>query len=173
MATLIAVLAALTAACAFGVAVTVQHDVASTGVEGAALRLRLLARLATRPRWALAVMVQAVSYGVQAIALAYGPIALVAPLSATDLLFALPLMARRRQRLGVAEWTGAACIAGGSFLGRWSLCGLGRRACSAQVRQGTDRALGDGRSRHLRRRDCPHEKLGGTAGQRTARRAGQ
>ncbi len=117
VATTIAVVAALAAAALFGVSTVLQQ--AAARAEPAApgahvLRWRLLGRLARRPRWLIAVGLAAVSYGVQALALAFGPLVLVQPLAAMDLLFALPLLARRnRRRLRRDEWLGSALVVTG------------------------------------------------------------
>jgi hypothetical protein len=106
MDTLIAVVAALGAACAFGVSSVLMFLAASRAPRQDVLRLRLIARLSRNPIWTAGMALQAASYGIQGIALAFGPLVLVQPLAATDLLFALPLLAlvhrhamRRRQLL--------------------------------------------------------------------------
>jgi drug/metabolite transporter (DMT)-like permease len=54
------------------------------------------------------------SFVMQGLALAFGPLVLVQPVAATDLLFALPLLAwRRQERLTFPEWLGIVCTAGG------------------------------------------------------------
>jgi drug/metabolite transporter (DMT)-like permease len=111
--TAIAVLAALGAAGSFGVAAALQHRQAQLAPRAAGPSLRLLARLAGRPLWLAGIALAAVAYGLQALALAFGPLALVAPIVATDLLFALPVAARWSRRLGPREWLGCALAAGG------------------------------------------------------------
>jgi len=120
MDTLIAVVAALGAACAFGVSSVMMFLAASRAPQEDVLQLRLLARLSRNPRWTAGVTLQAASYGIQAVALAFGPLVLVQPLAATDLLFALPLLAFvRRQPLRRRQLIGAFLVAGGvaAFLG--------------------------------------------------------
>src|SRR5215813_4537672 len=87
--TAIAVLAALGAAGSFGVAAALQHRQAELAPRAGDLSFRLLARLAGRPLWLAGIVLAAVAYGLQALALAFGPLALVAPIVVTDLLFAL------------------------------------------------------------------------------------
>ncbi|WP_460350108.1 DMT family transporter [Actinoallomurus acanthiterrae] len=114
MATAIAVLTALLAACCFGVAAVVQQAAASSIPEAQSLRPRLIWALAHRPLWLAGISMSVASYFIQGAALAFGSLVLVMPLASTDLLFALPLIAwRRGQRLTSAEVTGAACTAGG------------------------------------------------------------
>lgn len=117
MSTALSVVFALAAAALFGTSSVLQQAVAEEEVGAPLLRLELLRRLARRPRWLAAVALSGVSFGVQAIALAFGPLALVLPVAATDLLFALPVLAhRRRYRLGPREWVGAGLVAGGVAL---------------------------------------------------------
>ena len=110
----IAVLAALAAACAFGTGVALQHRQVQVTPGGGRGPLRLLARLTRQRLWLAGVALAAAAYGLQGLALAFGPLALVAPVVATDLLFALPLAARwaRRQMRG-RDWTGCALTGGG------------------------------------------------------------
>jgi drug/metabolite transporter (DMT)-like permease len=111
---MIAVLAALAAAGSFGVAAVLQHRQASETAEGQTLRLRLLSDLARRPAWLAGIALAATAYGLQGLALTFGPLALVAPIVATDLLFALPLAARwSRRPLRRRDWTGCVLVAGG------------------------------------------------------------
>src|SRR4051812_50065087 len=57
------------------------------------------------------------SFGLQALALSFGPIALVQPLLVTGILFSVPLSARwHGKRLGAVEWAGTAAVAGGLSL---------------------------------------------------------
>jgi drug/metabolite transporter (DMT)-like permease len=110
-ATAIAVLAALAAAASFGVAAALQHRQARLTPQVGGVRL--LARLAARPLWLAGIALAAAAYGLQALALAFGPLALVAPIVATDLLFALPVAARWSRPLCAREWLGCVLAAGG------------------------------------------------------------
>ncbi len=112
--TMIAVTGALAAACSFGVAAVLQHQQASAAAGAGRLRIRLLADLARRPAWLAGIVLAAAAYGLQALALAFGPLALVAPIVATDLLFALPLAAwASRRPLRRRNWMGCALVASG------------------------------------------------------------
>jgi len=111
--TAIAVACALCAAFCFALGSLVQQGAARQASEGT-LRLRLLIVLAHEPRWVAGVALSAFSFVIQATALAFGPLSLVQPLAATDVLFALPLIARRsRRRLTRKDATGALTVTAG------------------------------------------------------------
>ena len=120
----IAVPAALAAAATFGLAAAVQHRQAqqlpttqasagrSAGRRAGAFGL--LARLACQPLWLAGIGLSVLAYGLQAAALAFGPLTLVAPIVATDLMFALPVAAHwSGRRLTGRDWAGCALTAGG------------------------------------------------------------
>jgi hypothetical protein len=112
--TLLAVTFALAAAATYAVAAVLQQRSAHAAPREDALRLRLLLRLARQPWWVFATLLEVASFGFQATALFFGPLVLVAPIFALDLLFALPLIARsRRMRLTLRHWASAAAVAGG------------------------------------------------------------
>ena len=114
MTTVIAVVAALLAAFCFAVAALVQQTVARATGADEALRPRLLLDLARRPRWLAGVGLDALAFFILALALAFGPLALVQPLASLDVLFALPLIARRQgRRLTLQDKAGAVTVAGG------------------------------------------------------------
>ena len=78
------------------------------------MRPRLLLDLARRPRWLAGIGLDALSFFILALALAFGPLALVQPLASLDVLFALPLIARRQgRRLTLQDRAGAVTVAGG------------------------------------------------------------
>ena len=113
MATAIAVVAALGAACCFALAAVIQHGVARDA-GGRTLSLGLLAELARHPRWVAGTVLGGLSFAIQGLALAFGPLALVQPLAATDVLFALPVIAvLNRHRLTRADWAGACAVVAG------------------------------------------------------------
>jgi drug/metabolite transporter (DMT)-like permease len=113
MATLIAVIAALGAACCFALASVMQHGPARSA-GGTTLSPALLLRLARNPRWLAGGALSGLSFAIQGLALAFGPLTLVQPLAATDVLFALPMIAVvHRYRLTRGDWIGAAAVAGG------------------------------------------------------------
>jgi len=115
--TAIAAVAALAAAGSFGVSAVLQHRQAraSAGSRADGTRgFRLLAYLARRPVWLAGIMLAAAAYGLQGLALAFGPLALVAPIVATDLLFAVPLAARwSRRPMRPRDLTGCSLVAAG------------------------------------------------------------
>ncbi|MFD7445656.1 DMT family transporter [Streptomyces sp. NPDC059909] len=93
----VAVPAALLSALCFGVASVVQQQAAREARAQESLRLRLLLDLARRPKWLLGMGLVISSYALLGLALTFGPLVLVQPLAATDLVFALPLLAWRRR----------------------------------------------------------------------------
>jgi drug/metabolite transporter (DMT)-like permease len=110
----IAVIAAVAAGCMFAFGSVLQQSAAAEAPRDRSLSWRLLADLVRRPKWVLGISSDAVSFGFQALALAFGPLVLVQPLIVSGLLFALPLAARmRRRRLGPREWTASVLVAGG------------------------------------------------------------
>src|SRR5580700_4078378 len=107
-------LAALAAAGAFGAAAALQHRQAGLAPPRRGLSLRLLADVARRPLWLAGLALSVAAYGLQALALAFGPLTLVAPIVAADLLFALPLTARwSRRPLRARDWAGCLLVAAG------------------------------------------------------------
>ncbi len=107
----IAVVAALAAACCFAAAAVIQHGAArSTNERG----LRLLLALMRQPRWVAGAALGAFSFVIQGLALAFGPLALVQPLAATDVVFALPMIAvLHGYRPTRGDWAGVGAVAGG------------------------------------------------------------
>lgn len=111
---MVSAFAALAAACAFGVAAALQHQQAGLAPRTRTLSPRLLLDVARRPLWLAGLGLAAVAYGLQGLALAYGPLTLVAPIVAADLLFALPLAARwSRRPLRARDWAGCLLVATG------------------------------------------------------------
>jgi hypothetical protein len=105
---------ALSAAGSYAVAAVVQQRAAVSTPRADSMHLRLFARLARKPAWVAATLLEVISYGFQATALYFGPLVLVAPIAGLDLLFALPMIARgRRVALSLRHWAGAGCVAGG------------------------------------------------------------
>jgi drug/metabolite transporter (DMT)-like permease len=106
--------AALAAAGAFGVAAALQHRQTGQVSRRRNLSLQLLADVARRPLWLAGIALATAAYGLQALALAYGPLTLVAPIVAADLLFALPLAARwSRHPLRARDWGGCLLVGAG------------------------------------------------------------
>src|SRR5262245_27660366 len=97
----------------FAVGSIMQQGVARESTAGT-LRIRLLLDLLRQPRWVAGVALDLFSFAVQGLALAFGPLALVQPIAATDVLFALPLIARKyRRRLTRQDMIGAGMVTGG------------------------------------------------------------
>jgi drug/metabolite transporter (DMT)-like permease len=110
----IAVLAAVGAACSFGVGVALQHRQIQQEPERGRGPLRLLCQLIRRRRWLAGLALAAGAYALQAVALAFGSLALVAPVVATDLLFALPIAASfERRPMRRVHWAGCALVGAG------------------------------------------------------------
>jgi drug/metabolite transporter (DMT)-like permease len=112
--TVIAVLAGLAAGGFFGTGVALQYRQAQLAPATDRTPVRLLAYLARQRMWLAGNALAAAGYGFQALALAFGPLALVAPVAATDLLFALPLAARwSRTRMRARDYAGCLLAGGG------------------------------------------------------------
>jgi drug/metabolite transporter (DMT)-like permease len=112
--TVIAVLAGLAAGGSFGTGVALQYRQAQLAPAGDRAPVQLLAYLARQRLWLAGNALAAAGYGFQALALAFGPLALVAPVAATDLLFALPLAARwSRQSMRARDYAGCLLTGGG------------------------------------------------------------
>jgi hypothetical protein len=106
--TVIAVIAALMAAFCFAAASLVQQTVARASGADEVMRPRLLLDLARRPLWLAGIGLDALSFFILALALAFGPLTLVQPL------FVLPLIARRqRRRLTLQDGIGALAVCTG------------------------------------------------------------
>jgi drug/metabolite transporter (DMT)-like permease len=109
----VAVSAALAAAGSFGAGVALQHRQLQLA-PSAGRPARLLAHLVRRRLWLAGLTLAVAAYGLQGLALAFGPLALVAPIVATDLLFALPLAARwARRPMRGQDWAGCALAGAG------------------------------------------------------------
>jgi drug/metabolite transporter (DMT)-like permease len=109
-----AILAALGAAMSFAVAAILQQESAQLASQDKSLSLRLLTDLLRRPKWLAGVGFLLAGFGLQALALSYGPVALVQPIVVTELAFAIPLAIwRRHRRAGRQEWIGIACVVAG------------------------------------------------------------
>ena len=112
--TTVAVLAALAAAGSFGAGVALQYRQAQLTPPARRAPVRLIAYLARQRLWLAGIALAAAAYGLQAVALALAPLALVAPVVATDLLFALPLAARwSRRPMRLRDWAGCMLAGGG------------------------------------------------------------
>ena len=110
----LSVIAALAAGCTFAVGSVLQQRAAREQPEELSLSWRLLVGLARRRLWLLGIGSDAVSFALQALALAFGPLALVQPLAVTGLLLSIPLAVRWRGRqLHAREWLATVGVAAG------------------------------------------------------------
>ena len=109
----IAVVCALGAAFCFALGSLFQQGAARQSTEGA-LHFRLLLALLHDRRWLAGVALSACSFLILGTALAFGPLSLVQPLVATEIVIALPLIARRnKRRLTRKAALGALTVAAG------------------------------------------------------------
>jgi drug/metabolite transporter (DMT)-like permease len=116
----VSVAAALSAAVSFAMAAVLQQEAARTADPDSSLSLRLLVILLHRPRWLAGVGLLLCGYGLQALALAYGPVALVQPIVATELAYAVPIgIWRRHSRAGRREWLAIAAVLAGVSTFLW------------------------------------------------------
>jgi drug/metabolite transporter (DMT)-like permease len=112
--TLIAVAAGLASGACFAMASVWQQRAAASAPVKMALTPRLLLFLARRPLWLAGMGAGLVSFALQALALAYGPLTLVQPLIVLELVFAVPLGVRAgRIRLGILEWSATLAVVTG------------------------------------------------------------
>ncbi len=95
-----------------------QQRAASARPEGEALSLRLFSSLLRNRLWLLGLAAGVASYAFQAVALAFGPLALVQPIFLSELLFAVPISVRLyKMRLHAREWLGVVTVAAGLGIG--------------------------------------------------------
>jgi drug/metabolite transporter (DMT)-like permease len=105
------IVAALAAAVSFAVAAVLQQESTQSVSEDKSLSIGLLTELLTRPKWLAGGACLITGFGLQALALAYGPVALVQPIVVTELAFAIPFgILRRHRRAGPREWAGIAAV---------------------------------------------------------------
>jgi drug/metabolite transporter (DMT)-like permease len=110
----ITILLSLLAALWLGGGFVLQQHVAATAPIADILTPRLLLDLVRQPLWLLGIAVMVVGQLLGAAALGRGSLALVEPLLAANLLFALPLGALwMRRRISRSEWVGAVALIAG------------------------------------------------------------
>lgn len=108
---LFSILVALGAALSFALAAVFQQEAARSADPGASLSPRLLFILLHRPKWLAGVGLLLCGYGLQALALSAGPVAVVQPVVATELAFAIPVgIWRGRRRAARREWSGIVAV---------------------------------------------------------------
>jgi drug/metabolite transporter (DMT)-like permease len=95
-----------------------QQRAASRRPNGERFSVRLILSLFHDRGWLLGLGLSVLSYGFQALALAFGPLVLVQPLVVSELLFAIPVSVHLRGlRLGLREWVAAAAVVAGLTVG--------------------------------------------------------
>jgi drug/metabolite transporter (DMT)-like permease len=114
---LVAIVSALAAAICFAGAALMQQESAALVEPEKAMSFKLLLDLVRRAKWIGGFLLMLAGFGLQAYALANGPVALVQPIVTLELAFAIPLgIARRRKRAGWREWFGIATVCSGVSL---------------------------------------------------------
>jgi drug/metabolite transporter (DMT)-like permease len=94
-------------------AVMQQESTLTVGLEKS-LHPGILIELLRRPKWVLGGVSMVCGFGLQAVALAYGPVALVQPIVVLELAFAIPFgILRRHRHAGTREWGGIAAVIAG------------------------------------------------------------
>ena len=105
-------LLALASALAFAVATVAQQRAAARSSDDEARSASFIVSLLRSPLWWAGTLGNGAGYVLQAVALGFGPLLLVAPIIVTSLLFALPLGARLTgRRLTASTWTWALVLA--------------------------------------------------------------
>lgn len=108
------ILCALLAAASFAFAAVMQQEATQTVGSDKSLTLGLLAELLRRRKWVLGALSMIVGFGLQAVALSFGPVAVVQPVVVTELAFAIPFgIIRRHRRAGLREWSGILAVMSG------------------------------------------------------------
>lgn len=115
MAEVIAVATALCAAVIFGTAAVIQYRSAKEVPPRGPLEVRLLADLARRPMWLIAIGATVVGVGLQIVALRFGPLAVVQPVLVCQLIFAVLISAFtiKGRQPDLIMLAGVLCCAGG------------------------------------------------------------
>lgn len=117
---LFSILVALGAASSFALAAVFQQEAARSVDPEASLSLRLLLILLRRPKWIAGVGLLLCGYGLQALALSAGPVAVVQPVVATELAIAIPVgIWRWHRRAHLREWAGIAAVLAGVSVLLW------------------------------------------------------
>jgi drug/metabolite transporter (DMT)-like permease len=115
---IISAIAAIAAGMALAATGVLQQRAASSRPSDERFSLRMLATLAHNKIWLAGLGAAVLSYGFQAVALAFGPLALVQPLVVSELLFAVPISAKLRGiQLGRREWTAVFTVVVGLGIG--------------------------------------------------------
>jgi drug/metabolite transporter (DMT)-like permease len=111
------VVCALSAAVLFAFAAVMQQESTLTVGCEKSLSPGLLVDLVHRPKWVLGAVSMIAGFGMQAVALAFGPVALVQPIVVLELAFAIPFgILRRHRHAGPREWAGILAVMAGVSL---------------------------------------------------------
>jgi len=97
--TALATVLALLSAATFAISTSVQHQVAGTAPESARGAVGLIVHLFSRPWWVAGQVFAVVGFGLHAMALHYGQIAVVQPIVISGIVFAVPARAAISRRL--------------------------------------------------------------------------
>lgn len=115
---LVSAFAAVLAGLCLAAAGVLQQRAASRRPSDERMSLRLIRSLVTEGTWLAGVGLAVLSYGFQAVALAFGPLILVQPLIVSELLFAVPASVRLRGlRLRRRDWLAMSAVVAGLSLG--------------------------------------------------------
>ena len=108
------IVCALLAAVSFAFAAVMQQESTQTVEFDKSLHVGLLVELLRRPKWLLGGAAMLAGFGLQAVALAFGPVAVVQPIVVLELAFAIPFgIFRRCRRAGLREWAGILAVMSG------------------------------------------------------------
>ncbi len=114
---LIAVLVAIAGAITFGASDVIEQRATHKVAKRPPLDVKLFAELAVNRLWLIGITVDIAASGMQAIALHFGPLALVQPILVLDLLFAVVITsALTRRRPDRVMGAGVLCCTGGLVL---------------------------------------------------------
>ena len=114
---LVAALVAIAGAITFGASDVIEQRATHRVAKRPPLDLRLFADLAVNRLWLIGITVDIAASGMQAIALHFGPLALVQPILVLDLLFAVVITsALTRRRPDRLMGAGVLCCTGGLLL---------------------------------------------------------
>lgn len=114
---IVAVPVAIGAAASFGLAGFLQHQAARLAPQSEPLRPRLLIDLMKMPSFRWSIVISAVGFGLQVVALSFGPLALVQPLLVTGVLFYLGFASRSLHRAPDSLLVAGALVALGGLIG--------------------------------------------------------
>jgi hypothetical protein len=105
--TTLAMVLALISAAVFAVSTSVQHEAAESAPPTAVGTLGLLAYLVRRPSWLIGQALGTIGFALHALALHFGPIAVVQPIVISGIVFAVPARAAVSRRLPSLRELGA------------------------------------------------------------------